>query len=269
MRPPSVLRARVAWVTRPWRVSFPSLPAFLPLSLCLLLPLIIHEMQSQESERERVSSCWNTGTNPQESWKRRGVKRGWKRLKTLLSCWSARWLDGRLCGEEGEDSWRGRLVFPSSSLHCHVQVRTGELSWAELSRRSTLRIEGEGKRTWLAWWAWLQIHDHPVSVLTFKRLTESLRWHNSVCLTHRSTLLPPGQWLITEQRKAVSFFYKAQCFKQRVMLLIKKKKKKAIKGAISWNWSNRISCVMKNTRRNSERLILVCFFISTMCNNIM
>lgn len=31
----------------------PSLPLFLPLSLRLLLPLIIHEMQSQERERER------------------------------------------------------------------------------------------------------------------------------------------------------------------------------------------------------------------------
>lgn len=104
-----------------------------------------------------------------------------------------------------------------------VMFKSVPVSWAELSRRSTLRIEGEGKRTWLAWWAWLQIDDHPVSVLTFKRLTDSLRWHNSVWLTHRSTLLPPGQWLITEQRKAVSF-YKAQCSKQRVMLLIKKKK---------------------------------------------
>lgn len=35
----------------------PSLPTFLPLSLRLLLPLIIHEMQSQERERERGISC--------------------------------------------------------------------------------------------------------------------------------------------------------------------------------------------------------------------
>lgn len=46
----------------------------------------------------------------------KGKLSGQRHLETRLSCSSARWFDGRLCGEEGEDSWRvGCLFFFSSS----------------------------------------------------------------------------------------------------------------------------------------------------------
>lgn len=75
------------------------------------------------------------------------AKRGWRHLKRPRSCRSARWLDGRLCGEEGEDMREACYAFllPSTSF-------SSPYRWAELSRRSTLQRKGEGKRKWLAWW---------------------------------------------------------------------------------------------------------------------
>lgn len=59
-----------------------------------------------------------------------GQKEGGDALK---HCCHVEVQDGLMedCGEEGEESCRGRLAFPFSSLHDHVQVRTGELSSVE------------------------------------------------------------------------------------------------------------------------------------------
>lgn len=127
-------------------LPFPHFLYFLlPLSLCLLPPSIIHEVQRQE--RVWATSCRNSGRKPQDG--RGGEQRP---LETLLSCLSARWYDGRLCGEEGElkgGAWVCFVFFFFSSLSYHSKVHSHLFQWAELSRRSTLWIEKRGKgRHW-------------------------------------------------------------------------------------------------------------------------
>lgn len=113
---------------------FPSLPLFLPLSLRLLLPLIIHEMQSQERERERDFMLKHLKKSTKGG--KGGGQRGRRGLKTLLSCRSARWLDGRL--ERKERTADGEawvcLFFrppPSNIIFKSVSIRSGELSSVE------------------------------------------------------------------------------------------------------------------------------------------
>lgn len=90
-----------------------------------------------------ATSCQNSGRKPQDG--RGGEQRP---LETLLSCLSARWYDGRLCGEEG-GAWVCFVFFFFSSLSYHSKVHNHLFQWAELSRRSILWMEERGKgRYW-------------------------------------------------------------------------------------------------------------------------
>lgn len=124
-------RPRVPSVTR--LVSFPLPPSF---SSSFTPPAASFnntwDAESGEGKRERLHA-----KTFEEIHKKGGGQRGGRGLKTLLSCRSARWLDGRL--------WRGRrgqltgeagacLFFPpppSNIRFKSVSIRPGELSSVE------------------------------------------------------------------------------------------------------------------------------------------
>lgn len=56
--------------------------------------------ETGESELDFMPKSWKKATRRE----RKGEQRKQGHLETLLSCISARWFDGRLCEEEGEDS---------------------------------------------------------------------------------------------------------------------------------------------------------------------
>ena len=128
----------------------PSFSFFLPLSLRLLRPSIIHEVQRPgESERVRLHA-----KTVEESDKKGGNREGQRKqthLLTLKSCVSARWLDGRLCEEREERTDKrgrsgARFSFFLCSLSYHSQVHIHLYWWAEFSRRSTLWRKERGRR---------------------------------------------------------------------------------------------------------------------------
>lgn len=140
-------------VTKLWCVFF-FLPPYFSSSFTLPAALlIIHEMQSQEREKESVRESKRETKTLEEIHRKGGKKMGQKEGGDALKhCCRVEVQDGlmedRVGRKERTAEDRG-LVFFSFFLLPSISF-SSPYRWAELSRRSTLRIQGEGKRKWLA-----------------------------------------------------------------------------------------------------------------------
>lgn len=139
-------------VTKLWCVLF-FLPPYFSSSFTLPAALlIIHEMQSQERKKREWERARGRLKHLKKSTGRvekMGQKEGGDALK---HCCRVEVQDGlmedRVGRKERTAEDRG-LFFFSFFLLPSISF-SSPYRWAELSRRSTLRIQGEGKRKWLA-----------------------------------------------------------------------------------------------------------------------